>query len=205
MRDIRIATSKGFTLIEVMIAMAIFTIVITIGMDAVLGAMQQHAVNQNTRTVMDSLNFTMEEMARNIRLSTNLRCQNEGDPDVYDVTTDMVTPQNCSLGNAELLMNDFQGKLLKYTFSSDNTISRRKEDPVSGGLNYSIENSISPPEVIIDTTRSGFTVRGAIPTGTGGDTGQPTVVIRIAGTVTTGTNSSDFAIQTTVTLRALDS
>jgi prepilin-type N-terminal cleavage/methylation domain-containing protein len=194
----------GFTLIEVMIAMAIFTTLITIGMGAVLNAMQQHAMSQNNRTVMDSLNFAMEDMARNIRLGANFRCESYIDSDVYDATTDLVTPQDCPTSGPILLFNDYQGKLLKYTVLATHAVDKKSENTIGGGLSSPAESIITPSEVVVDIAKSGFSVRSALPS-TSGDTGQPTIMIKLVGTITSQGVTSNFSLQTTVTPRALDS
>lgn len=198
--------NSGFTIVEVMIAMAIFTILVTIGIEAVLGAMQQHKSSQGVRTVMDSLNFAMEDMARNIRLGTNIRCETAGDTDDFDPTTLAVLPKNCPTGSNKIFFNDLKGNHLAYSITlgppfdsgpGHQIAKQQGDDPLAAQI-------ISPPEVSLDTTLSGFTVRGALPSGTTGDNGQPTVVIRLAGKVNDQGVESKFAIQTSVVLRSLD-
>ncbi len=199
-----IFTDGGFTLVEVMIAMAIFTVIITIGMESVLSAMQQHRSSQNMRTVMDSLNFAMEDIARNIRLGTNIRCESLGDSDAFDSTTLAVLPENCPSGSNKIFFNDFQGNHLAYIITlgaplgtgiGHQIVKQQGDDPA-------IAQIISPPGVVIDTLRSGFTVRGALTSPD--DSGQPTVIIRLAGKITSQGVDSKFAIETAVVLRSLD-
>ena len=203
-----IFTQFGFTLVEVMIAMAIFTILVTIGIGAVLGAMSQHKVSQNTRSVMDSLNYVMEDMARNIRLGTNIHCFVSGDTPPSSLTTDLVEPQNCTEGEEThtILFNDLRGDQMEYTITPDfgGMLSKIKKQQVADIT----PQDITPPEVVMDYTRSGFMVRGAC-TSTGSspscpDNGQPTVVIRLAGKVVYQDVDTKFAIQTVVTPRGLD-
>ena len=213
--------SGGFTLIEVMVSLAIFATIVTMGMQAVLSAMQQHRSIQSVRTVMDNLNFVMEDMARNIRLATNIRCVLISDgmlnPDGstsgggvwYDSTTLDVVPQSCPVGTSEIVFNSLghsstDGKFVTYVISNPysttpNVIIKQKgADPISAQV-------VSPPEVIIDSSVSGFLVRGAeTPSSPTPDFAQPTVVIRLAGSIKDGTVVTPFAIQTSVTLRSLD-
>lgn len=214
----KLKQQAGFTLVEVMVAMSIFAILITMGMQAVFSAMTQHHMTQNIRTVMDSLNFIMEDMARNIRLGTNIRCVLPSDdlplhggttPNYYSVNFD-VWPQSCPLGSNMIVFNSMthtglDGAFITYVIPSDLStdphvvIKQKGDDPTTAQV-------ITPPEVTIDFNRSGFLVRGAetpsaMPSP---DYGQPTVVIRLAGTIDTGGVKSDFALQTTVTMRALD-
>jgi prepilin-type N-terminal cleavage/methylation domain-containing protein len=199
-------TQTGFTIIEVMIAMAIFTILVTIGIGSVLNAMQQHKSSENTRTVMDNLNFVMEDMARNIRLGQNIHCFVAGEAaPSFASDTDPVVPQDCALptdAHNQIMFNDQNGQHVMYVISVPSTTGgagsgvykQKGDDPTKAQL-------ISPPQVVMDFYRSGFTVQGA----PAGDGAQPTVLIRLAGTVTHKGIESKFAIETTVTLRALDS
>ncbi len=193
----RASRQKGFTIIEVLIAMSVFTVIITIGIGAVLDTIRQHYVSQNSRTVMDSLNFIMEDMARNIRLGFNMRC---GDPSTD--SDGMEIPQSCAgsvitEAHNELSFNDQTGVPVTYIITSPSagpsTIQKKKG---TGPLEV-----ITPPEVEMNFAHSGFTVRGA----EAGDGSQPTVVIRLSGTIKYKDTSSTFAIETAVVLRALDS
>lgn len=198
--------SRGFTLVEVMIAMAIFTILVTIGITAILGSMSQHKINQNTRSVMDSLNYVMEDMARNIRLSSNIRCFGSSETPPSVLSSDLVEPQNCTPGEEThtIIFNDLRGEQLLYTITAPlgGSTSKIKKQQVAD----TTPQDITPPEVVIDFANSGFMVRGACPsTGTVcADTAQPTVVIRLAGKVLYQNIDTKFDIQTTVTPRALD-
>jgi prepilin-type N-terminal cleavage/methylation domain-containing protein len=199
--------SRGFTLIEVMIAMAIFTILITIGIGSVLNAMQQHKSTENLRSVLDTLNFVMEDMTHNLRLATNVHCLASGEVMSFSSDTDPVTPQNCpfssSIAHNSIVFNDQNGNLVTYLISSGvgglpSKILKQK------GFDPSNLQVISPDEVSMDFAQSGFTVYGAEPT-TAGDVSQPVVIIRLVGSVTYKNTVSNFAIESTVTLRALDS
>jgi len=67
----------GFTIIEMMIAIAIFLIVVVIGMGALLNTNLIHRKTQDMRSIMDSLSFIMEDMSRNIR--TGYEYNSDGD------------------------------------------------------------------------------------------------------------------------------
>lgn len=62
---------KGFTLIEVMVATAIFVIIITVGIGALLNVIDGYNRSQDKKIVADNLNFLIEGMSREIRLGTN--------------------------------------------------------------------------------------------------------------------------------------
>ena len=197
----KLADSKGFTIVEVMIAMAIFTVVVTIGIGAVLDAITQHQVTQNTRTVVDSLNYVMEDMARNIRNGTPPRCGDPSASPAIDPITGYVVPLSCPLpadAHNKISINAQDNTVLTYAITA----------PAPGAPSQILKQKgtdapqvITPPEVEMDFASSGFTVRGAEAL----DGGQPTVVIRLAGTIKYKNINSKFAIETTATLRGLDS
>ena len=57
----------GFTIIETMIAVALFLIVVTIGMGSLLNTVSLQQKSQDMRSIMDNLSFIMEDMSRNLR------------------------------------------------------------------------------------------------------------------------------------------
>ena len=192
----------GFTLVELMISMTIFTILVTIGIGSVLSALNQHFVTTNIRSIVDSLNFTMEDMSRNIRTSGEIRCVVSGDIGPYTNSTDDVMPANCPAlaGSNKIVFKAIDGTNVTYVMTAPTATT----DPssilkVSGDTG--IPEVIIPPEVKINFAKSGFTVTGA----TGSDKLQPRVTIRLSGTITYKNVTSPFSIETTVTARQLDS
>ena len=191
----RINKTFGFTLIETMIAMTIFMVVIIVGMGAVLNAMNQHAISQNSRTVMDNLNFIMEDMSRNIRLGTNFHCV------LSNPATEVTSaPQDCPDGSHEIIFNGVSGATITYTITvpPDGSPSQITKQIGSG-----VVQVFNLPEVTINTLKSGFIVDGSLPPKLG-DTNQPVINIGLSGTTTYQGINSTFSIQTTVASRPLD-
>ena len=190
--------AKGFTIIELMVSMTIFTVLITAGMGAILQAMQQHKAAENMRTAMDNLNFVMEDMARNVRLGSNFHCQTGAEPTYLSGST--VAPQNCFGTSNQLVFNALDGTPISYTITRPDVTPANqivKQTNTASATPYS--ENLTPANIQMDYFRSGFTVRGA----ESGD-GQPSIVIRLAGTVSYEKVVSLFAIETTVSPRSLD-
>lgn len=57
----------GFTLMEVMVSVSIFTIVVTVGIGALLMVNNAYQKAQSDRQAVDSLTYTLESMSRRIR------------------------------------------------------------------------------------------------------------------------------------------
>ncbi len=199
-------TNRGFTLIEVMIAVGLFVTVVIIGITAVLDTNTTYKRTQAVRSILDNLNFVVEDMARNLRLGTNYHCGNQGDPSM---------PQDCEPLNEQGVIA-FEGQggdpadasdQIFYGVSADGNIQKGKK--VGGATVYDV---ITPPEIMIDTGQSGFTVIGACPSvvvaGNSScstiDTIQPRVIIRLSGKVHYKNTDTPFSIETTVSQSQLD-
>jgi len=98
--------NRGFTLIETMIAMTIFLIVVTVGMGAILNANAIHNQNQATRSILDSLSFTMEDMSRNIRTGYHYHCASS-----MPSVSSLETSNDCSGGGNILAFESATGKV----------------------------------------------------------------------------------------------
>ncbi len=67
-------TKKGFTLIEVIVSTALLVSLSTMAAAALLNVINADRKAQATRTIMDNLNFALENMSRNIRLGYEYNC-----------------------------------------------------------------------------------------------------------------------------------
>ena len=186
----------GFTLAEMMVAIGIFTAFSVYAIGAALIVVDKHNREQDMRSSMDSLNFIMEDMSRNLRLGTNFHCFAAGETGTGIDGTGAVTPQNCSSGSNKIVFIGVTGTPITYIFTSPSSGAVTIQKIFGTGS----PQVLSVPYVTIDYTKSGFVVDGAPQ----GDGLQPVVNIGIAGTVTTKGVTSNFSIQTTVASRPLD-
>ena len=180
---------SGYTIIETMIAMSIFLIVVTIGMNSLLNATVVRNKSQDLRSVMDNLSFITEDMSRNLRTGYNYHCVDDG-----DVTK--TNPHSCAVGGGISFMSSLGGQWV-YAIYADGSIQKS----VAGGAAGSFV-VLTTPEIKIDPV-SGFTVVGAEPM-SAGDTQQPFVIIRLVGTITTKNVVTPFSLQTSVSQRLVD-
>jgi prepilin-type N-terminal cleavage/methylation domain-containing protein len=192
--------NAGYTIVETMIAVSIFTIIATAGMTALLQANVVHQKSQDMRSIMDNLNFIMEETARNIRTGYNYRCITGALPPGTLPSVDVA--QSCSSGGAIAF---------EYAFGDDADSSDQWVYKVEGsGGSYSIWKSVNsgaawtklnPPEVVLSSA-SGFTVIGA--EAPPGNTQQPMTIIKLVGTITYKNVVSPFSLETAVSQRLVD-
>ena len=167
--------NKGFTLVEMLIAVSLFIVIVTISIGAILSVFDANRRAQSSKTVVDNLNLSIEDMARTVRFGKNYRCG---------------AGTNCSAGGINLAV-DFKGATVAYRFSG-NALERSDDN----GASY---KPITSPETVIEYLR--FYVLGS---GVG-DTSQPYVVVVLRGYVgNKPTAQSRFTIETIMSQRALD-
>lgn len=203
--------NRGFTLVEAMIAVGLFSVIMTIGIGAILGVNSTHRKTQSMRTAIDGLSFLMEDMARSIRLGADLYCDDfVAQPNDYtDITVaGEQVGRDCQSANTISFEPYWQAQLSN---PNNQIVYFINEDGNGQGTVFKKENTVedfSEPflavtssDINIDLARSGFTVIGAEDSS---DTIQPRVTIVLVGTVTLAGVETEFHMQTTVSQRLLD-
>ena len=179
-----LTSPRGFTLVETMIAVTLFTILMTIGSGAVLNTSSIYRKTANLRTAIDNLSFVMEDMARNLRLGSDLNCRTDLDPNCQDDISVSFTPVAGGTWVYGINPNPDQNEFYFLEKSKD------------GGTSF---ERLTSPEINIDFIKSGFEVSGVDPA-----SGQPMVTIRISGKVIYKDLESEINLQTTVSQRLLE-
>lgn len=198
---------KGFTLVEVMIAIGLFTVIMTIGIGAVLGVSSTHRKTETMRAVVDNLSFLMEDMARSMRLGDYFFCKDFGAPTYTEVSTGGQATQdgtNCKSISFEPYWapspNDPGNQVVYYIYDSNGIGTIFKKSDTEPSFDTSQMIAVTPAEIDIDVNKSGFTVVGS----SRNDTIQPRITIVLVGTVRLGNAQTQFNLQTTVSQRFLD-
>jgi prepilin-type N-terminal cleavage/methylation domain-containing protein len=178
----RIGT-RAFTLIEVMVAVSIFSIVMLISTGAIFSIVEANKKAHSVKSVMTNLNFALESMSRDIRVGSSYSC--DAGSDCLDGGTSFGFKANRDV-NGDGIVD--AGDDLLYSRNGSRIMRRAGSQP---------ETAITASE--IQVTNLKFYVTGSQ---SGGD--QPKVLIVIQGYSGTSTTRSDFNIQTTVSQRAGD-
>jgi len=178
-------TNKGFTLIELIVSVALFTIVMMVAMGAVFSVVNANRKSQSLNVVVNNLNFAFESMIRDLRTGTDYKvsdCDGNNTTDCKKVT-----------------FKDRNGRLVWYfqEIDDDGNYVISKSYPDNPGL---AQGAITDPEVRI--TNMSFSLKGAGP-----NNGQHLLRIHLQGETGNPINNtqSSFNIQTLIAPRALDS
>lgn len=172
--------SRGFTLVELLTAISIFAIIMTISLGSILGIFDANRKTRAMKNVVSNLNLALEGMAKEIRFGRDYHCGQSGQD---------TSPQNCPSGDTYFSFLDSEGSQVTYRFM-DQSLEKRV------GTEQYI--AITAPEVAIDSGE--FYTIGS---GTG-DTLQPKVLLVIKAHSGTGKSRTDIVLQTLVSQRYLD-
>ncbi|MEA2112536.1 MAG: type II secretion system protein [Patescibacteria group bacterium] len=181
----------GFTLVEMITAVAIFSMVMVIAMGALLAVLNANKQNQAIQTAVNNLSLAMEMMSREIRVGYTYHCGTTG------AITDT---RNCSAGETYLALEPFDGN---PTDVGDQVVYRllgnriqRSDDSGANFLN------LTASAVVLQELK--FYVSGSSTS----DNVQPRVLITVSGYVDLGSigdrGKSYFNLQTTASQRLID-
>ena len=189
-------TTSGFTLVEVLVSLSLFTVVVTMSVGTMLVLIDANGKQQSMQEVMTNLSFALDSMTREIRTGSFYQCGG-----VLSDVDNTPTPRDCVSGASSFAFTESGDGLTAGTGSnriayglSNNSIVRR--------LGTGQWQTITSPEVNI--TELSFVVTDTVQQ-ISGNLKSPTVTIFVSGTagVISGLDSS-FDIQTTLTQQLLD-
>ena len=172
---------RGFTLIEMIVSVAIFAIVMVAVSGAYLNLINIDRQTRGTNDVVNNLSFALDSMSRSIRTGTNY-CS-ASTPGCFSSQFSYIDSNNC---------------IITYALAGGSVVESTK--PGVGGT-CSITSNIALTDPRVTVTNLAFYVSGQ----TVGDPLQPVVTFTIHGTLATSpTTSVAFTIQTTATERGID-
>lgn len=194
---------EGFTLVEMMVAMSLFAVVMTVSTGALLSMVEANRKAQALQSVMNNLNVALDGMVRSIRMGGAYHCGDaiETNKTVLSTRTDCVTGGN--LLSFEAFGNSPSDTSDQWAYWFENGRLYKTVDARNTAL------PITAPEIQIDSFQ--VFVTGAEGTlNNGGDIIQPKVVISVQGTAgaegnTFGVIGNSEKIRTTFNIQAVAS
>ncbi len=174
--------SRGFTLVEMMIAITLFLVVAAISIGAVITIFNANTKSRTSKTVVDNLDLALEDMTRTVRFGTHYRCGS-------GVPTNPETVGDCNNGDWMAVL--FNSRTVIYRL--DNGVLKKSEN---GGATYT---TITSPDTNIQ--QFSVYVRGSSTS----DDVQPYALVLVKGYVgSRPTTQTAFSIQTMMSQRNLD-
>jgi len=184
---------RGFTLIEMLVSVAIFTLVMLITTSSIFVIVASNKKAESLKSVMDNLSFALESMTRNIRTGSTYTCLA-----VNGGSVSTVSGSNCPGGDPgfQFVSNQqaYNGNSIVIQYYLWN--NRIWENQTNS--NWTFPVAITAPEISVSSLQ--FYLVGA-----GKDGFQPRVLMSVIGTAGTSTTQTNFDVQTTLSQRQIDS
>lgn len=188
---------RAFTLIELMVSVALFAIVMLIGVGALLSLVETNRRAQAINSVMNNLNAALEGMSRSIRVGTTYYCRTSS---VAPAPSELAQPQDCAGGGGLLLA--FEPSIGDSGDDNDQTVYRLNGTQLERSLDSGgTWVALTAPEVIIDSLEIFVVGSSSL---SSGDAIQPRVVMKIEGSAPVPGGETTFSIQAGVTQRLVD-
>jgi prepilin-type N-terminal cleavage/methylation domain-containing protein len=189
---------RGFTLIEMVVSVALFAIVMVVSIGALLSLVTANRKARALESVMNNLNISLDSMVRAERMGSHYVCNGDGIPVNYDTAG-----ADCVNGGTELSFAPYgsdasqKNERTVYFFQTDAQGIGRLYRSQNGGAS---SIAITAPEISIDDVN--MYVIGTQP----GDIIQPKVVTVIKGSAGAANAKirTTFYIQATAVQRSLD-
>ncbi len=178
---------SGFTLIEIMVAVSIFSIVMVIAVGAVLAIVSANRKAAALNSVITNLNFAIEGMVRDLRTGHSYNCGATGPG------SNPCPEGNNSVGFFSAQYNGAVGYGL-----SDGSNSSCPEGSIYKVLKDTDVYCLTGPDVTVNQLR--FHVIGTSP----GDYNQPKIIIVLNGNFIGYGALGNFSLQSMVSQRKLD-
>lgn len=186
--------SGGYTLVELIVSMALFGVVILMASSAFLGVMSSNRKALAMRTALDNLNFAIESMTRDMKTGFTYHCGAGGG---------IGTPQDCTSTPSSYIA--FEGQSGNPNSDADQIVYRLQDGRIerssnAGGNFFPI--TAPPPELTI--TRLAFRVYGSDGLSDTNDARQARIVIVVTGSASSGNTATTINMQTSISQRLPD-
>jgi len=180
------STKKGFTLIELMVSISIFSIIMVMSMGAVVSILEANRKSRSLKSSMNNLNLVIETISRNVKFGTNWICG------AGTSSANCVDGTEISFDDRFTLVDTSGQPILQR-------VSYRLNDAqIERKIDVGIYESITSKE--IEITDFKFTVDGIGP-----DQAQPFATVRVRGVVGgTKASKTEFDLQTAMSQRELE-
>ena len=199
-------SKKGFTLIEVVVAVGLFSIVMMVALAIILSVVDNNKKVHSVNVVVDNLNFAIDSMVRDIKTGKHYRCGITSIINIPDAENCTGSQNNKSITLVSTLYAE--DKIVQYEFDEEGgKIIKRSCEINSQASTESQKVCLVGSFETADLTSSEIDitdVRFKVNPGSPGSV-QPTVFLLIKGTSAVNpTEASDFIIQTLISQRYLN-
>lgn len=194
--DIRYSARRGFTLIEMIVSLGLFTVILFVATSAFLTIVSVDRKSRVVRIATDNMNLALEDMSRRIKTGAQYYCGGIDGGGTAD----------CPLGDTSIFFTAQDLSRLHYHSAVGVECGVGYRDTQGCILRADLAPMpVTSPEINITSLK--YIVSGSTPF-LSGDKKQPMVVVVIDGEIESDTQNpaqkSAFKLQTTITQRVYD-
>ncbi len=116
--------SRGFTLIETMVSLALFSVVLVISGGVIVSVIDINKRNQAISAVVNNLNYSIDSMVRDIKTGYLYKCGSVSVPTIEGIKADTdASLDNCATTDTITLVSTIAGDpmVVRYQFVPSNT------------------------------------------------------------------------------------
>lgn len=183
----------GFTLVEIIIAIGLFALIASMSIGAVITIFDANRRSESSKTVVDNLNYSIENMTRTVRFGTTYHC---------GINDTLSNPRDCNNGEDSLVVQfdvDKDGTPDTVVYRLCGTAIKRSDNGITD-CNDPNMKAVTSSDTVIEYMK--FYVIGSDESP---KLKQPFVIVVIKGHVgNKDTLQSDFSIETMMSQRKLD-
>lgn len=194
---------SGFSLIELMVSLTLFSVVMTVSVGTLLVLVDANAKAQAITSAMTNLTFAIDSMTRNIRTGKNYYCTSANSSVFNGALPDDSDLRDCTSASTAIVFTPglATSTRVAYRINNERVEQRVERNGVIGSW-VPITSDQPPVAVTVDTLK--FIVEGVENT-TSSDFNQPRVTFLISGSVENGLDEpTPFEVQSRVTQRVLN-
>lgn len=204
----RSISNTGFSLVEVLVALAIFAVVVTMSVGTMVVMIDANAKARDTQSIVSNVAFALDSMTREIRTGYNYVCKTPANTandsawnSILEMSNNDATPDDCA-GSSGFAFTE-SGTSLTSGSGSNRIGYRLRDETIERKLGSGGDwEAVTAPNIVIDTLN--FTTNYSANYTNGGDTASPLVTVVIKGYGQNDPANSEFTLQTTVTQHELD-
>lgn len=204
-RSMKRLSARGFTLVELMVSLAVFSIVMTISVGTLLVMVDLNAKAQALYSATTNLSFALDSMSREIRTGYHYNCAAsngapEQQPPNENLTNDCSRSELPSNRNLIAFIREENGEQMAYRLNADAWGPGKGSIEQNDGSGWM---AITARDVVVQAFE--LIVANSDTLEASGDEVQPVINLKVRGYVENGLDTeTDFFIQTRITQRRLD-
>jgi len=186
----QIKKEKGFTLVEMMVAIAVFSIVMVTAMSALLNVIDANNKARAIKTAINNISFALEGISKDMRVGTDYACGLDEEPNGDCSDGGNIIKYRSIRADEESVGDSVQRKYAYYKFEGTQIFTCLEKDGIICGINGDF-TPITSTEVEMNSVW--FYVLG-----TGDPTKQPRLIMTVSGKAGKGKISTEFDLQTSI-------